>query len=236
MGFMDELKKLTKPYDDEEDDFFEGADASYKSTPAASPAQLAFEHAFGEEPSSAPEPVRKAQKPASEGGVIRNATLHGVCLLRADDAVFLLLAVLKAFDNDLAAESYTVGIVRVFDNFGVLKDLFKLGNLGVELALLGFRLVIFAVLGQVAEGTGYLYLLRYLSAARGFKVLQPLLVFLNAFFGKTNFCHYFSLLNIGKIIICAPFPFVKESGLFSGKNGQVSHFVHLRRALPCAII
>ena len=73
MGFMDELKKLTKPYDDEEDDFFEGADASYKSTPAASPAQLAFEHAFGEEPSSAPEPVRKAQKPASEGGGLLGA-------------------------------------------------------------------------------------------------------------------------------------------------------------------
>ena len=50
MGFMDELKKLTKPYDDDEDDFFEGADASHKSAPAASPAQLEFEQAFGEEP------------------------------------------------------------------------------------------------------------------------------------------------------------------------------------------
>ena len=74
MGFMDELKKLTKPYDDEEDDFFEGADSSYKSTPAASPAQLEFEHAFGEEPSSAPEPVHKPAKPAPEGGLLSALT------------------------------------------------------------------------------------------------------------------------------------------------------------------
>ena len=32
MGFMDELKKLTQPYDDEED-FFEGADPSFKPQP-----------------------------------------------------------------------------------------------------------------------------------------------------------------------------------------------------------
>ena len=33
MGFMDELKKLTQPYDDE-DDFFEGADESFKAVQA----------------------------------------------------------------------------------------------------------------------------------------------------------------------------------------------------------
>ena len=70
MGFMDELKKLTKPYDDDEDDFFEVADASHKSAPAASPAQLEFEQAFGEEPASAPEPARKPAKPAPEGGLL----------------------------------------------------------------------------------------------------------------------------------------------------------------------
>ena len=70
MGFMDELKKLTKPYDDEDNDFFEGADSSYKSVPSASPAQLEFESTFGEEPSSTPEPARKAPKPAAEGGLL----------------------------------------------------------------------------------------------------------------------------------------------------------------------
>lgn len=55
MGFMDELKKLTQPYDDE-DDFFEGADVSYKPQPkkaeehggVASAAQAVFESSFGD--------------------------------------------------------------------------------------------------------------------------------------------------------------------------------------------
>ncbi len=64
MGFLDELKKLTQPYDDD-DDFFEDAE---RSTPAATPAsaaQIEFENAFGEE-SSSPEPARKPAKPAGE--------------------------------------------------------------------------------------------------------------------------------------------------------------------------
>ena len=32
MGFMDKLKELTQPYDDDED-FFEGADPSFKPQP-----------------------------------------------------------------------------------------------------------------------------------------------------------------------------------------------------------
>lgn len=40
MGFMDELRKLTQPYDDE-DDFFEGADLKYKPQQAAAAAQPA---------------------------------------------------------------------------------------------------------------------------------------------------------------------------------------------------
>ena len=34
MGFMDGLKKLTQPYDDDED-FFEGADPNFKPQPKA---------------------------------------------------------------------------------------------------------------------------------------------------------------------------------------------------------
>ncbi|MCR5088967.1 MAG: cell division protein SepF [Oscillospiraceae bacterium] len=45
MGFMDELRKLTQPYEDEED-FYEGADPSSKPTPP-SEAQLEFESTFG---------------------------------------------------------------------------------------------------------------------------------------------------------------------------------------------
>lgn len=71
MGFMDELRKLTQPYDDE-DDFFEGADVKFKPQPAqVSAAQEEFESTFAEEPASTPEPaVRKPAKLGGEGGSI----------------------------------------------------------------------------------------------------------------------------------------------------------------------
>ena len=83
MGFMDGLKKLTQPYDDEED-FFEGADPSFKPQPkaeqksAVSAAQMAFESAFadsagGMEPEEEPQ---QAKKPAGEsGGIFGNLGL-----------------------------------------------------------------------------------------------------------------------------------------------------------------
>ena len=68
MGFLDELKKLTQPYDDD-DDFFEGASESERSSAAAvSAAQMQFENAFGEESVSAAEPEEKKSAPKSEGG------------------------------------------------------------------------------------------------------------------------------------------------------------------------
>jgi len=77
MGFMDELKKLTQPYDDE-DDFFEGADNSFRPQPKAkaeaqpqvSAAQKIFESSFADE-SPAPESARA--KP--EGG--ESASIFG---------------------------------------------------------------------------------------------------------------------------------------------------------------
>ena len=64
MSFMDELKKLTQPFD-EEDEFFEGADESFKPTPVqtqppqqTSAEQAAFENTFG-----APQQAQSAQQP-----------------------------------------------------------------------------------------------------------------------------------------------------------------------------
>ncbi len=72
MGFMDELRKLTQPYDDE-DDFFEGADNSTAQPAQPTAAQMEFERSFAEEPSSNPEPAaRKAAKAPSEGGLFGN--------------------------------------------------------------------------------------------------------------------------------------------------------------------
>ncbi len=77
MGFMDGLKKLTQPYEDDED-FFEGADQSLRPQPkpeqkgVVSAAQMAFESAFTDPGASpAPAPAEEAQPPQkkSEGGI-----------------------------------------------------------------------------------------------------------------------------------------------------------------------
>ena len=70
MGFLDELKKLTQPYDDD-DDFFEDANESERSSAAAvSAAQMQFENAFGEESVSNAEPAEKKSAPkGGEGGL-----------------------------------------------------------------------------------------------------------------------------------------------------------------------
>ena len=66
MGFMDELRKLTQPYDDE-DDFFEGADESFKpaqattEAPQVSAEQTAFENNFAAPQGTRPPAQQKPQ-------------------------------------------------------------------------------------------------------------------------------------------------------------------------------
>lgn len=70
MGFMDNLRKLTQPYG-EEDDFFEGADDAFvpQQPENVSEAQLEFESSFAEEPAGAPEPEKKPAKAPRSGGL-----------------------------------------------------------------------------------------------------------------------------------------------------------------------
>ena len=70
MGFMDELRKLTQPYEDE-DDFYEGADPS--AQPAVpTEAQMEFESAFGgheiPEPAEEESETPTSAPAAQEGG------------------------------------------------------------------------------------------------------------------------------------------------------------------------
>lgn len=72
MGFMDELRKLTQPYDDE-DDFFEDSDSSLRQAAPPAAAQrnvmVEFEKSFADEASAVPEPAaKKAPKAPGEGG------------------------------------------------------------------------------------------------------------------------------------------------------------------------
>ena len=69
MGFMDELRKLTQPYEDE-DDFYEGADPSVQPA-AQTEAQLEFENTFGAREAPEPadeEPDTPAPAPQEGGG------------------------------------------------------------------------------------------------------------------------------------------------------------------------
>lgn len=65
MGFMDEFRKLTQPYDDDED-FFEGADSSLRNPAKPSPAESPVDDGFDDEPEAAA--PRKAVKSGGEGG------------------------------------------------------------------------------------------------------------------------------------------------------------------------
>jgi len=68
MGFMDELRKLTQPYEDE-DDFYEGAEASVQQD-APTEAQMEFENTFGSRETPEPAEEEPGTPPAApqEGG------------------------------------------------------------------------------------------------------------------------------------------------------------------------
>ena len=73
MGFMDELRKLTQPYEDE-DDYYEGADSSPQQS-APTEAQLEFENAFGgtEVPELSSLRGERVFFPPSAAGVLQNS-------------------------------------------------------------------------------------------------------------------------------------------------------------------
>ena len=60
----------------------------------------------------------------------------------------------------------------LFNDDGVGQDILHFRNPSVELRLLVLRFVVFAVLRQVAEGTGLLDLLRHFLLAGGFQIIQ----------------------------------------------------------------
>lgn len=64
MGFLDTIKKLTQPYEDD-DDFYDDANVSAPAAKPASAAQVEFESTFGES-NAAPEPAHKPAKAAGE--------------------------------------------------------------------------------------------------------------------------------------------------------------------------
>ena len=63
----------------------------------------------------------------AEWGVLGEPALHGICLLRADYLICLLLLVAYELDSDLAAEGYCLGAcLCVVDDDAVGKDILDL--------------------------------------------------------------------------------------------------------------
>ena len=75
MGLMDELKKLTQPFDDE-DEVYEGADEAFTAPRQKSSGsipgddEIQFEEAFGDDGYDAPEPAAK-KAPKQSGGLFK---------------------------------------------------------------------------------------------------------------------------------------------------------------------
>ena len=111
---------------------------------------------------------------ASEGGLIGNAAEDGVGLLTADDLIRFLVLFAHFADGHAAADGNNGTGRHIFENDGVFDQVHYLGDLGVELALLGLRLIVFAVLRQIAERAGFLDLLGNLFLPNGLKVFQLL--------------------------------------------------------------
>ena len=132
-----------------------------------------------------------AEQRLAERRVVRDAALHGVGLLRADDGVELLIAGLHILDLDGAAEAdLAFGVLGLVDDDGVGKDVLDLGDAAVELGLLVLGLVVFAVFGEVAEGARLLDLLGYFLLTRRLQIKKFLLQLFEA--ERTDlefFCH-----------------------------------------------
>ena len=143
-----------------------------------------------------------AKHGAAERRVVRNARLHGVGLLRADDSIRRLFLQIKVADLHGAAKADDTGALllgALIDHDSMGQDVLDLCDAAIQLGLLIFRFIIFTVLGKVAEGAGFLDLLRDFLLARGFQIIELFLELLQTFSGQLKFfCHSMFLPKSGK--------------------------------------
>ena len=122
-----------------------------------------------------------AKQCLAERGIVGNAAFHGVGLLRTDDGVKLLVTRLHILDLDGAAEAdLALGVLCLVNNDGMGENIFNLGDAAIKLGLLVLGLVVFAVLGEVAERTRLLDLLGDFLLAGRLQIKKLLLQLLEA--------------------------------------------------------
>src|SRR6201996_2301298 len=98
-----------------------------------------------------------AQQSFADRRLVREFVLDGVGLGRPDDLEFLRIAGFLVFHVDDRAEADFVAGDRVLvDDRGPTQPLLELGDPGLEQGLFVLRVVVFGVLGDIAEFTGLL--------------------------------------------------------------------------------
>lgn len=134
-----------------------------------------------------------AQQGLAEGRLFRDCAVHGVGFLRADHLIRSFGTSLDIGYAHFAANGDLIlGLVVFIDDHRMLEDVLQLGDTGIQLSLLIFRLIVLAVFGQVTEAAGNLDLLGNLVCAGGLIVFQFLFQFLIARRAHAEFirsCH-----------------------------------------------
>ena len=135
--------------------------------------------------------LSRADQGDADGGGVGDLTGSGVGFVGADDVVGRLHTARFVIYGDDGADA-DAGLIHLtlVKDARVCDHLAKLGDAGVDLALLGLCLIVLAVLGQVAEGTGGGDLLFVLLHLDGDEVVELLLECLEAL-GRIDleFCH-----------------------------------------------
>src|SRR5260221_2551980 len=141
--------------------------------------------------------------------LVRELLLDRVGLGRADDLEFLRVAGLLVFDVDDLAEADLVGAKRLLvDHGGATQPLFELGDPPLEQGLFVLGVVVFGVLGDVAEFARLLDPRRDLATLGRREVLDFLFQLLEALWGDdrlTTHLNYLALA-VGRAAETTPRP------------------------------
>ena len=133
------------------------------------------------------------EKSGANGAFVGNLARSDVGLGATNDGEYALFAAHVHRDN--SANSNLVRLLRRIDDRGLRENLVDLGDTSLDHALLVFRIVIFGVLGNVAEFASDLDALANLGALLGFEVMQLLLKLLAALGSKDVIATHFVTPN-----------------------------------------
>ena len=143
---------------------------------------------------------------AAKGGFVRNTAENGVGFLAADDLIGLFVFLAHFADGHAAAHGDRAAGRHVFENDGVFDQVLDLGDLGIELALLGLRFIVFAVLRQITERTSLLDLLGDFFFPNRLKIFQLFFQLFQTLLAHSVTAFNGHSLNFLSILTCSQIP------------------------------